>query len=26
MSLGKIDWSEFKIREELFLIDIKKVK
>ena len=26
MSLGKIDRSEFKIREELFLIDIKKVK
>jgi len=26
MSLGKIDSREFKVKEELFLLDIKKVK
>jgi hypothetical protein len=26
MSLGKIDRTEFKVRKDLFLIDIKKVK
>ena len=26
MSLGRIDSREFKVKEELFLLDIKKVK
>ena len=26
MSLGRIDSTEFKVKEELFLLDIKKVK
>ena len=26
MSLGKIDSREFSVKEELFLLDIKKVK